>query len=926
LKKLTGENLQNNLKRLSVNIKTPNTITYMNKKAKKGLIISLTVFGVLFAALLVLPYAFSGKIKKLATDQINNKLMAKVDFDNFSLSFIRHFPNATVRIGNLHIVGVNEFAKDTLLFSEKVDLVLNLKSLFSDKGYEIKRLQFSNSKVLAHVLANGKVNWDIQKKDTTHQNPDTTTSHFKLKLKDFDLRHLDIVYWDEEGKMKAVLKNLNHTTSGDLTAEVSLLETHTTLDSLTFWMDGVNYISKANAELNADINANMKSMIFTFSKNSSRINAIPFSFTGWVKMLDKGYDMDLKLNAEKVDFKAILSMIPAIYASSFKDVKTGGNVAMTGFMKGKMIGDNYPAFDFKLTVANGWFQYPKLPKKLQNINIAAHITNPGKTLDATVIDISRFSFLMGGNPFTAQLHIAYPKSDPELILKAVGKINLGNIKELYPLPASTFLSGILDMKLDLGGRMSYYDTNQYEKFKFDGSMNITNMITKMSSLPRDISITKANMAFSNQYIVLNTLQMKIGRNDLTASGKLENFIAYALQKKTLKGQLNMKSTYFNVSDFMTSDNTKPTATSKRTLIMIPKNIDFTLLADFSQLVYEKMNFTRARGTLRVLNGNMKIQDMGLLAFGGNMTMNGMYSTNNPKQPTVNFDLGINDVIFTEVFKQVETMQQFAPVFSNASGRFSTRFTFTSLLKNDMTPDLSTLTGNGTFSTKSVGISNVKVLTTLASSLKRPDLANPTLNDVHLSFNIKDGKVTTKPFNVSMGNIKMNLGGSTGLDKTIDYAGKVQVPNKFITAQLSTVNFNIKGTFTNPKVSIDFAGTLNNIVADTKAKVVDAVNKQVDAAKDKAIEEAQRQKANALKAAQDQADQIRATAKKMSDKLISDAQAQSDQIIAKANNPITKKIAQIASKKIMDEATKRAADINAKADEEARKVLASAGSL
>ena len=102
----------------------------MNAKVKKGLIIGLSVIGVVFAMLLVLPYAFKDKIMKLAKVQVNNKILAKVDFDDFSLSFIRHFPNATVRVGNLRIVGVGEFAKDTLISCEKIDLVLNLKSLF----------------------------------------------------------------------------------------------------------------------------------------------------------------------------------------------------------------------------------------------------------------------------------------------------------------------------------------------------------------------------------------------------------------------------------------------------------------------------------------------------------------------------------------------------------------------------------------------------------------------------------------------------------------------------------------------------------------------------------------------------------------------------------------------------------------------------
>jgi len=893
----------------------------MNTKVKKGLIIGLSVFGVLFAALLVLPFAFSGKIKTLAIEQVNKKLIARVDFDDFSLSFIRHFPNATVRVGKLHIVGVNEFAKDTLLSCEKVDLVLNLKSLFSNKGYEIKKMQFSDSRVLAHVLANGKANWNIMKKDTTLQHPDTSASKFNLKLKDFVIKNADIVYWDEQGKMKAEIRNLNHTTSGDLTADSSLLLTHTTVEKINYVMDGIAYLSNADAELDADINANMNRMIFTFSKNASRLNAIPFSFTGWVKILDNGYDMDLKLNAEKVDFKAILSMIPAIYANSFEGVKAGGNVAMTGFMKGKMIGDNYPAFDFKLTAVNGWFQYPKLPKQLQNINIAAEISNPGKTLDATLIDISKFSFLMGGNPFTAQLRIAYPMSDPELLMKAIGKVNLGNIKELYPLSKDTKLSGILDMNLDLSGRMSYYEKNQYDKFKFGGNMTITDMIAKMSSLPQDISITKASMLFNNQYVNLATLKIKIGRNDISAIGRLENFVAYALQKKTLKGQLALQSNYFNVSDFMSQANTKPDATStKLTVFVVPKNIDFTMQSDFKQLVYGKMNFTNAKGILRVLDGDVKFQNMGVQAFGGNMTLNGVYSTNNPKKPNVNFDLNINDVVFTEVFSQVETLQKIVPIFSNATGKFSTKFAFNSLLQNDMMPDLASFAGNGSFSTKSVGLSNVQVLTTLASTLKRPDLSNPNIKDVALNFTIKDGKLNTKPFNISLGGIKMNLGGSTGLDKSIAYAGNVQLPDKFNLGKFSTVNMKIGGTFTKPKVSLDLTGTFNTMVGDAKAKIATEVNKQVDAAKAKATDEIRKQKEAALKTAQDQADRIRSEAHKLSDKLIADAQSQGDQLVAKASNPITRKIAQVTANKILDEATKKAADINAKAEVEAQKAI------
>jgi len=885
----------------------------MNKKIKKGLVISLSVLFGILVVLMVLPFAFKGKITTVAKEKINGMLNAKVDFKDVNISFLRSFPNVSVKLEDLHVIGNDEFAKDTLVQSDNIDLVLNINSLFSDKGYELRRLQFNNTKIFAHVLPNGKANWSIMKEDSTKQAPDTSAMSFNMKLKDFVIKNADITYLDEAGKMKVVLKGLNHHTSGDLSADSSLLVTKTTLDTLNFWMGGVQYLSKANAELNADINANLNKKIFKLSQNSSRLNAIDFSLNGWFQMLDNGYDMDLKLNAEKVDFKSIISMVPAIYSKNFDGVKAGGKVALSGFVKGKMVGDFYPAFDLKLSAVDGWFQYPSLPKSVQNINIEAVVLNPGKTLDATVVDISKFAFKLAGNAFSAQMRLATPMSDPDFMLKAVGKIDLGQIKDIYPLEANTQLNGILDMNLDASGRMSYYEKNQYDKFKFSGMMNLTNMLVKMSSFPQDISISKANMVFNNRYVDLTTLQMKIGRNDLTITGKLENMVAYALSNKTLSGTLNLQSNYFNASDFMTDDATKTQKatvdTAKMKLVVIPKNIEFRMQADFKKLVYSKMDFSNAKGVLVVSNGDMKIQNLGLQGFGGSVNANGLYSTSDPSKPYVNFDFALTDVTFSEVFKQVETFQKFAPVFEKASGKFSSKLSFNSLLQNDMMPNMASLIGNGSFSTKSIGLTNVPALTTLMSKLNHSESSSTTIKDLALNFDIKDGKVNTKPFDVTVGNVKMKIGGSTGLDKSIAYAGTVQMPDNLNLGKFSTVNLKVGGTFAKPKVEIDMASMLKTAVTEAKVKAVAEVNKKIDTAKPAAI-----------KAAQEQADKIRTEAKAMGDKLIEEARAQGDQLVAKAGNPITKALAKKAAQKLVDEAQTKADDLNAKADAKGKELI------
>jgi len=892
----------------------------MYRKLKIPLLIFAGFIAAFFVALIVLPWFLRDKIMLKAKAELNQMLNAKVDFENVNLSFIRNFPYASVKLENFYIAGIDEFQKDTLLKSDDINLIINIKSLFSDTGYDIRKLEFNHSKVVVRVLPNGHANWRIMKEDSTQV--DTSKMNFHWKLKEFSVNNADIYYNYDKSNMVYIFKNVNHTTTGDLTADSSLLVTRTTCDSLSFVWDGVEYISKAKASIDADINADLNGMLFKISKNQSKLNEIPFQIAGWLKSIPEGWDMDFKLITDKVEFKSVLSLVPAIYSESFEDIQAGGKVDLSGNITGLWVGDYYPSFDLKLIVQNGWFQYPSLPKKLEKININTQITNPGRTLDATVFDISQFAFQLGGNPFNAKMRIANPMTDPDIQLNARGKINLGMIKDVYPLNEKTSLNGILDLNLNLAGRMSYYEKNEYQKYQFDGNMNINNMLLKTTMFSDEVKIDNAAMEFNNSWVDLKNLQLKIGKNDIAANGKLENFVPYILQDKTIKGQLNLSSNYLNISDFMSDDVKTDTTTSKapRNIIKIPSNIDFTVNGKFNQILFDKMNLTNAYGMLKIADSELKIQNMNVNAFGGTMIMNGYYNVADTLKPKVNFDLTIKEVVFTQVAGQVESLQKLVPVFSKATGKFSTKINFTSLLTSDMTPDLNSLSGLGSFVTKSVGLKDVPALEALAKALKKDNLLPMAIQDLGIVFDISDGKLTTKPFSFKVKDVNLTLGGVTGLDKTINYSGKIQLPDKLNLGKLSTVNVKIGGTFSKPKVELDVKNTVTEVLTETATKVQEVITKKTEEVVDKALEEAQRQKEKAIEEARKKADQIIAEAEAMGNKLIDEAEKRGQELINKATNPIAKKAAQIAAKGIVDEAKKQAATLKVKAQAEAEKII------
>ena len=97
---------------------------------KKTLKISAIVLTVLLAIAFTLPFLFKGKILAIAREQVNKNVRARVDFSDVNISLFRHFPRLAVGLENLQILGTEVFSKDTLISANRIDVAVNILSLF----------------------------------------------------------------------------------------------------------------------------------------------------------------------------------------------------------------------------------------------------------------------------------------------------------------------------------------------------------------------------------------------------------------------------------------------------------------------------------------------------------------------------------------------------------------------------------------------------------------------------------------------------------------------------------------------------------------------------------------------------------------------------------------------------------------------------
>ncbi len=878
---------------------------------KKALTIAGIVVVVLIVAMIAIPFLFKDKIKTAVLNAANEKLNATVDIKDFGLNLFSNFPNATLSLNEASVVGVGDFQKDTLLSAKSASVTIDLMSLFGSE-YNISKINLDKASIYTKVLEDGRANWDIMKVDSTASASTESESAFKLNLKKITVNDCSFVYQNDSTKMKVTLNKWNGDLHGDFSASETTLNTNSTIGEVTFVMDGIPYLNKIQGVADATINANLDKMQFAFKESNLQLNELKASIDGTFAMVGKDYEdmeFDLKLNAPDTQFKDILSLVPAMYTADFKDVKTSGTAKLEAYIKGLMHGDSYPAFDVKIMVNDAMFQYPSLPKAVNNINVAMAINSKGGSLDNMIIDISKFSFNLGGNPFSGSLNVSTPMSDPNLKAQANGTIDLGMIKDVYPLEKGTALNGKMTANLNVAARMSAIEKEQYENVSAAGSLKLSNMTYKSQDM-QDVVVNDAGLEFSPRYVNLSSLNLKIGKNDLSATGRLENFIAYALKDQTLKGQLNIKSNYLNANDFISSETagTEETASSTTEDIIIPKNIDFVLNAALNQIVYGKMNITNMVGNMTVKNGVLTLNNVGANALGGSCKVSGTYDTSDPRTPKVNFDLALSKVSFAETFKSVESVQKFAPIFEKLGGTYSMNFKFNTSLGETIMQTLAGLTGSGALQTNDVKVEGVEALTALSSSLKTDALKSFSTKDLNLPFTINNGKLNTKPFNVNFGNGGvMKLEGATGLDQSIDYKGTVTLPKSLANHYVSSVPITIGGTFTNPKIGID-----------TKALVAGAASSAVNEllGGEKGVDVS----AKASEEKAKQIERIRSEADAAATKLVTEAEKQSQALEEKAgSNPLAKAAAKAAGKKLVEEAKKQGQNLRDKAEEQIKKV-------
>ena len=652
------------------------------------------------------------------------------------------------------------------------------------------------------------------------------------------------------------------------------------------------------------------------------------------------YDLDANVKA-KLNLAEINSMFP-VEGLSMKGLYSVDVTAKGDYdtLRGKT-----PNVNANMSLTDGYIKSSELPYSLESIGFNASIQSPTGLMKDFKFNLKDFVMNMDGEEFTANLDFEN-LDNYTWKLDASGGIDLEKITKTFTLEGMS-LAGKIRAKLQTEGNMADLEAERYAKLPTSGSMTIEGFKYEDEELPYNVTISNAAASFNPDKISLDNYTGTVGKSDMNMKGSISNYIAYILNdKEVLKGDLEFVSEKLNLNQFMSDEEVEETEEELETdtltsmeVVQIPTNINFKLKTKIEKLRATDMTLRKVTGVVIIKDGILNLSKLKFNTLGGKFMVTGSYDANDKTKPKYDMTLDVSELSISKAYQKFSIIQEYVPIAKNMNGNVSTDFQISGLLGQDMMPVYESINGGGLLNVAQASLDKPEFVSKVSNLTKVGSGGDKvSLKDVTTSAKIENGNLSVEPFDINVGNYKTNVSGTSSVDGKLDYKMDMQIPAGALGTQVnsmlsqytggdgnsSTINLpiGVGGTYDEPTYKL-LSPSGGSVKATDVAKVVvkDQVEKQLDVDLEK---EKEKKRQEILAQARKQANRVRSEGKATADKTRTEGYAQADNLIKEAgSNPIKKKIAEEAAKKLRKETDDKAAKIESEANAKADKIMAEA---
>lgn len=766
----------------------------MSKKTKIVLIILaiptvLIVGGAIFLKL----YFTSDRLKTLVIPKVEEATQRKVSVGDISLSV---FPRIAISMEQLTVSAPQGEAFDKAEFLSLDELILDISlfALLKDR-VEIDEIVLTRPKLYLEVNRHGVANYsqpeEVKRaKGAPGQHPSQpaeqeTTSPLGIVLANFQVIDGEIDYVDKQADRRIYISDYTQTMRANASGEVVFLESESRIGGLSYGSTKSFLISNLPIVTYQRLTYRQTEDVLSLDSVAVGIREIALVLKGAVERTQTEPWLNLSLRSTKADLAQLLSLVPKDYMKAAEGLSSSGKFQFAMDIKGEVGDSAQPAVRGTFTVSEGSIRYANLSKSVSDINVQGSFEQPpmvkGKQQPGK-FSMEKFSANLGTSTMTGKLSMV-DFDDPMLTASFNGNINLGEVKEYYPLEQGTEVTGAIAANFSIGGK-----AKAPTSIKADGKLDFRNVTVKTATSPNPLRNLNGTILFNNQLIDSKQLSMNVGESDMQLAFTMRNYLALVNEDAASAGKPTMLATLtskrLRTVDLMSEEQpteqssqpkggtskqvSSPTSEKGKQAALLP-NMDVDANVSVDRLETEKFEFGNARGSVKIREGIITLQNFSVNAFQGNIVTKGTLDVRRMDKRPFNLDLEITGVEANAL------LPRFTSIGKNLFGKFSMNTSMKGDLNDTLGLNTETLGGEGQVQIFDGRFSGSPLTIKLAEYSGISELREVQFKNWSNTYTIADGRIHIKDLKMVAANSDFVVNGSQGFDGSLDYKLVVRLP-------------------------------------------------------------------------------------------------------------------------------------------------------
>jgi hypothetical protein len=514
----------------------------------------------------------------------------------------------------------------------------------------------------------------------------------------------------------------------------------------------------------------------------------------------------LQARSDGLDFGALLDAASAADIPALHGVRGSGRVSFDLTMNGAVVPGRLPAIAGAMTVRDAAFRYPGAPAGVSALSLDA-------LLAPDSLNVTTLTARVADQPLRGTLRVAH-FSDPVVNFHVIGALDLAAIGPLVA-PPDTKLGGRATVDVAGAGRV-----RDASNLALSGSSTLEDVRIASPQLPQPMEHVSGTVEFSRSQAAVHALRGAAGRSSFTMEATVDRPMAIAVkpgQAPPAHVEFTLDSPYLDLAELLPP-------TPGPTLL---PNAAGTGRVRIGRLRNQKLDVQNVDARVSFDPVTLTVPQFSLDGYGGRVAGNARFDLKDPANPGFAVKAKVDSV------QADALLSTWTPAKNLMRGALNTTLDLSG--SGTRPQDLTrSLTAIGLAAVTSGELGPTPALSSIATLTGVPGFQKLSFKDLHLPFEVRNGKVATRGMTLHSQNGDWNATGLVGFDGSLDYDVGAVIPADQV-ARLGAdagraagaladpsgrlhLRFHVGGTAQRPSVAVDSRALADEVAGRLKGSL------------------------------------------------------------------------------------------------------------